>query len=38
MIIVTTIAMTAPDGAATGSFHDQGEHDKTGDESSHHPQ
>jgi hypothetical protein len=38
VIIVGTIAMSGPDGAATRSFPDKGEHDKAGDESRHHPQ
>jgi hypothetical protein len=37
-ITISMIARMDPRGAATSSFHDEGEHDKTGDEPRHHPQ
>ena len=38
VIILSTIPMTDSDGATTRPPHDEGEPDKTGDESRHHPQ
>lgn len=37
-ITISMVARTVPPAAATSFLHDDGEHDKTGDESGHHPQ